>query len=255
VTEFRKVFGAPAKNSVCSISLLLWLAMLPACRQAIAQQPGAPPAADVSDLPLIYLPAATATPPARVFAVMLTGDGGWATLDRKVSGELAARGVPVVAWNTRVYLSRRRTPDEAGSDMIRMLRHYLNQWPGTHVAIVGYSRGADIAPFMISRLPPDLRAKIVLVAMLGLSDHTNFQFRFRDIFIDSRRPTDVKTLPELEHLRGMNLLCVYGADEKDSGCRSAPPGLVKEVVRNGGHHFDDDFKAIGDIVLDALPRG
>jgi len=29
---------------------------------------------------------------------------------------------------------------------------------------------------------------------------------------------------------------------------------VKELVRNGGHHFDDDFKAIGDLVFAALPK-
>ncbi len=29
----------------------------------------------------------------------------------------------------------------------------------------------------------------------------------------------------------------------------------KEVGRNGGHHFDDDFKALGDIVIDALDSG
>jgi type IV secretory pathway VirJ component len=90
--------------------------------------------------------------------------------------------------------------------------------------------------------------------MLALSNTTNFQFHFVDIFSETHRPSDVKTLPEVERLRGMNLLCVYGADEKDSGCRDAPVGLMKEVVRNGGHHFDSDYKAIGDIVLGAMPK-
>jgi len=185
---------------------------------------------------------------------MLTGDGGWATLDRKVSAELVARGLPVVALNTRVYLSRRRTPDETGLDLARIIRYYLTHWSSDRVAIVGYSRGADIAPFMVSRLPADLKSKVVLVAMLALSNQTNFEFHFKDIFVESHRRSDVKTLPEVEHLRGLNLLCVYGLDEKDSGCRSAPPGLLKAVARNGGHHFDDDFKTLGDIVFDALPH-
>jgi type IV secretory pathway VirJ component len=122
------------------------------------------------------------------------------------------------------------------------------------VAIVGYSRGADIAPFMVSRLPADLRSKVALVAMLALSTQTNFEFHFIDIFVDSHRASDVKTLPELEKLRGMNLLCVYGVDEKDSACPLAPVGLLNAVARNGGHHFDDDFKALGDVVFDALPH-
>ncbi len=208
--------------------------------------------ADVRDLPLIEQTTRTAM--GGVFAILLTGDGGFAALDKGVSSQVVAHGIPVVVLDIRSYLSRRKTPDSSGSDLIRIMRHYLSAWSMQRVAIVGYSRGADIAPFMISRLPPDLRARVALVALLGLAPRVNFQFHFRDIFVQSRRPSDVPTLPELEKLRGMNLLCVYGADEKDSGCRDAPPGLTKEVVRNGGHHFDDDFKAIGDIVLDVLPK-
>jgi type IV secretory pathway VirJ component len=224
--------------------------VLSACNAGIAQPPRPVVQPDVSDLPLIEMPASA--PASNAFAIFLTGDGGWATLDRNVSKELVAHGVSVVALNTRVYLSDRRTPDRAGSDLIRVMRHYLTLWSKARVAFVGYSRGADIEPFIVSRLPDDLKARVALVAMLGFSNATNFQFHFKDIFMETHRPSDVRTLPELARLRGMNLLCIYGADEKDSGCRDAPPGLVKGVVRNGGHHFDDDFKAIGDIVLAAM---
>lgn len=231
--------------------------VLPACaivlsgwRVSASQQPRPPVAPDVRDLPLIEL--TTKARAGNTFAVMLTGDGGFAALDRGVSNELVAHGVPVVVLNTRPYLSRRRTPDEAGSDMIRLIRHYVAQWSMEKVAIVGYSRGADMAPFIVSRLPPDLKSRVAIVVMIGLSNQVNFQFHFKDIFVESRRPSDLRTLPELERIRGMNLLCIYGVDEKDSGCRDAAPGLVKEVVRNGGHHFDNDYKALGDIVLQSL---
>lgn len=207
-------------------------------------------APDVKDLPLIEQPART--PVGKTFAVLLTGDGGFATLDRGVSNELVAHGIPVVVLNTRPYLSRRRTPDGTGADMVRLIRHYLAQWSMERVAIVGYSRGADMAPFIISRLPADLRQRTAIVAMLGLSNQVNFQFHFKDIFVESHRRSDIPTLPELERSRGMNLLCIYGVDEKDSGCRNAPPGLMKEVVRNGGHHFDDDYKAWVDIIVQSL---
>jgi len=231
--------------------LLLTFAILIVTWPASSSPQSRPPITpDVRDLPLIELP--TKTPAGKTFAIMLTGDGGFATLDRGVSNELVAHGVPVVVLNTRPYLSSRRTPDGTGSDMIRLIRHYLAQWSMEKVAIVGYSRGADMAPFIISRLPADLKQRVAIVAMLGLSNQVNFQFHFKDIFMESRRRSDIPTLPELERSRGMNLLCIYGMDEKDSGCRDAAPGLMKEVVRNGGHHFDDDYKALGDIILQSL---
>jgi type IV secretory pathway VirJ component len=206
--------------------------------------------ADVSELPLIELP--TRTPAGSTFAILLTGDGGFAALDKGVSAALVAHGMPVVVLNTRPYLERRRTPDSTGSDLIRIMRHYLLVWNMKQVAIVGYSRGADIAPFMVSRLPADLRARVALVAMMGLARRVNFQWHFKDIFVDSKRPSDVPTVPEIEKLKGLNLLCIYGEDEKDSACRDLSPGLAKQQARSGGHHFDNDYNALGAEVIGAL---
>jgi type IV secretory pathway VirJ component len=233
------------------LRVLVVALLLAAFNAGRAQQPGAVALPDVSDLPLIEIQPTAA--PTKTFAIFLTGDGGWATLDRGVTRELSSHGIAVVAVNMRAYLWRRRTPDESGSDLIRLIRHYSTAWGKNHVAIIGYSRGADVAPFMVSRLTVDTRRLVSLVALLGFSKTTNFQFHFKDIIVESHRRGDLNTLPELEGLRGMNLLCVYGTDEKDSGCRDAPAGLMKLVTRPGGHHFDNDFKAIGDIVLDALP--
>src|SRR5665213_3679516 len=58
-----------------------------------AAQASAPPA--LKDLPLVEVPA-TGTGNDDVFAVLLSGDGGWAGIDRKVAQSLAERGIPVV---------------------------------------------------------------------------------------------------------------------------------------------------------------
>jgi type IV secretory pathway VirJ component len=56
----------------------------------------APSLADTADLPLVEVPARAVADPklSDVFAVLLTGDGGWAGLDQDVASELAGRGVP-----------------------------------------------------------------------------------------------------------------------------------------------------------------
>jgi type IV secretory pathway VirJ component len=50
------------------------------------------------------------------------------------------------------------------------------------------------------------------------------------------------------------MLCVYGKDEKESLCRSAPSGLMTVVERNGKHHFDGNYAALGDMVYEAVTR-
>jgi type IV secretory pathway VirJ component len=59
--------------------------------------------------------------------------------------------------------------------------------------------------------------------------------------------------PELERLRGQRMICVYGTDEKDSGCRDADSTLITRVQRKGGHHFDGNFKGLGELIVQMLP--
>jgi len=48
--------------------------------------------------------------PGESFAILATGDGGWAELDRELAHRLAAADLPVVGWNSRAYYWTRRTP-------------------------------------------------------------------------------------------------------------------------------------------------
>jgi type IV secretory pathway VirJ component len=232
-------------------ALSLGVALL-AARRCASQ-----PAADVHDLPLVEVPARAGAPSAGTLAVLVTGDGGWAELDRAVAAGLAARGVGVVGLDARAYLSRRRTPEETAADVARVARAYLTRWEGAagdgaRLVLLGYSRGADLMPFVAARLPGDLRARVRLVALLGLATAANFQFHWSDLVKDTRRPDDRPVAPELERLRGMRLLCVYGTEEQDSGCRDADSTLVTRVARPGGHHFDRDYGALAALILGAM---
>ena len=232
-------------------STLSAVVLLAACSTRSGAQARPLAGDDVRGLPLIEVPALAA---GNTLAIFLSGDGGWADLDKQVSAALAAHGIAVVGLNTRTYLGSKRTPDEAARDVSRLITHYMTSWHRDRVAIVGYSRGADIAPFVASRLPAELRTRLSLVAMLGLAPFAGFQFHWGDMLHTVRRPGDPLTLPELERLRGVPMLCVYGLEEKQSGCRDAPDSLLKHYARGGAHHFDGDFHALADIIIAALPR-
>ncbi|HJQ20087.1 MAG TPA: AcvB/VirJ family lysyl-phosphatidylglycerol hydrolase [Gemmatimonadaceae bacterium] len=215
-------------------------------------------ATDVADLPLREILASPPSPPSHardtVFAVFITGDGGWASIDNQVTSELAARGVNVVGLDSRAYLHVARTPERVADDVSRIVRHYQRAWGTRRFALVGYSRGADLAPFIVARFDSTLRADLALVGMLGLGQRAGFEFHFQDIFRDVKRPTDRPTLPELARLGGVRMVCIYGAEEKESGCRSAPEGSMQKIQRPGSHHFDSDYKLLADLILESLHR-
>jgi type IV secretory pathway VirJ component len=207
-----------------------------------------PPVA-LPDLPLVEVPAA-AGPHHDLMAVMLSGDGGWASLDEGVASALSRRGIPVVGWSSLRYFWSPRTPDGAAQDLARLMRHYLAAWGASRVLLIGYSFGADVLPYLAARLPPDLRARVTGIGLIGLEPEADFEFHVGDWFGragDRRYPT----APEVRRLEGLPVACVEGADERRSACR-ALPSWAKVLTVPGGHHVGSDYERLGEDLLAAL---
>ena len=206
---------------------------------------GVAPLPRVDDLPLVEVQAKQ--PAGDLLAVMVSGDGGWAGIDKDVANVLAGKGVPVVGLNSLQYFWNARTPDGAAADLQRIARHYLGAWGKQQLLLVGYSLGADVLPFMAGRLPPDLLGRVRLVALLGPSRMTSFQFHLTD-WLGGSGGGDRPVLPEVAKLRGRPLLCLYGQEETDSLCTEIG-GLGKAVALQGSHHFGGDYAALADRIL------
>lgn len=168
-------------------------------------------------------------------AVLLSGDGGWAAGDRTMAATLAEAGVPVVGLDVPSYLGVARTPEGASADLQRLLQHYLAAWGKRRIILIGYSHGANLAPFMVSRLPDSLRRRIDLLAMVALEDHATFRFHLADLVTATEHGGDLPVLPEVEKLRGLRMLCVLGSADRHSLCRSLPADLARVETTTGGH--------------------
>lgn len=208
----------------------------------------------LSDLPLKVVSPAPGDSAAEL-AVFLTGDGGWAAIDKEIADSLARHGIPVVALNSREYLATRREPARAASDVARIIHHYGATLGKKELLLIGYSRGADILPFVVNRLPADLRSEVRLVALLGLAPNANFKFHLIDLVTNHHRSDDLPTIPEVMRLRDPRTLCFYGVKEKEAACRSLPDSVATVVAMPEGHHFGGRYGVIADRILSALGTG
>jgi type IV secretory pathway VirJ component len=203
----------------------------------------------VGDLPLILVPA----PKGPLLAVLLTGDGGWAPADKSLAAAFVRRNVAVVGLSSPRYLVHGRTPDEAAGDLARILQHFLDAWQRERVVIIGYSRGADIGPFMESRLPPALRDRVALTALLGPGEWASFKLGLFDLFRSHGR-NGLPVSSEVAKLHGKPVLCIYGSKDSGAICPSLhQAGLARAVVRAGGGHavHGDEGPALVDVILAA----
>lgn len=193
--------------------------------------------ADVSGLPLVEQRSSASSD---VLGVIVTGDGGWRALDRSIADALGRDGVDVVGLISPSYFHERKTPDEAGCALARIIRHYSVAWHKRRVVLFGYSRGAGVLPFMISRLPPIEESEVRGVALIGLDPTISFKVTVFDLFRRAPADDEIPVLPELKKLR-VPVFCVYGREDDEALCPALSPALVTSVAYPGGHHPETDY--------------
>lgn len=203
-----------------------------------------PLAAADTNLPLVEVPSA-AVPSRPLFAVMISGDGGWAKIDKSISEHLSGTGIPVVGLNALEYFWTKRNPDVLARDVASVIESYGARWNARDVVLIGYSRGADVLPFAVSRLPEPVRKRVALVALLSPSKSATFEFKVADWFKDRG---GVPTRPEIDKLRGTKTICVYGTDDKETVCTDVDARVARPIPLSGAHHFDRDYDALAKII-------
>jgi type IV secretory pathway VirJ component len=182
-------------------------------------------------------------------AILLTGDGGWRHIDIRISEELGKEGIPVIGLLSNKYFTPRRTADESAVDLERLIVSYSAAWKKSRVILIGYSRGADVLPFLVNRLPATTRARIAAVALLGLESTIDFKYHPSWIPFYHPREPQFSVRPEVEKLRGLNIVCVYGEKEKDTLCPSLPADLAHVVRMPGAHHFGGRYVDVTRAIL------
>ncbi len=202
---------------------------------------------DTAGLPLVEIRASQEDP--ATFAIMLSGDGGWAALDRAVSARLAMRGISTVGWDSLGYFWKARSPAEASRDLARVIRHYLSVWHKERVILIGFSFGAEVLPFMANDLPDDLRPRVELAALLSVGRTAMFQFHLSDWLEAVRGKDALPELPQIQALDWTRRLCIYGEDDDQSLCPDLVGTGVEVRKMRGDHHFDEDYAGVAEIIL------
>ena len=210
-------------------------------------------ASGIGELPLAEVPAAD--PHRDAFAILYSGDGGWRDLDRTLAGVLASKGMSVVGVDVLRYYWKQKAPAVAAADLARIMRYYQQRWQRHKVVLIGFSFGADVLPFLISRLPSELRSDLSLVSLLSPERRTAFEVETTG-WLGVHNNAGMPVGPELLKLSGIHLQCIYGRDEAgDSLCTTPAAAALGAAVlaKSGSHHFDQNYGQLADDILAALP--
>lgn len=210
------------------------------------------PSTAFDTLPLHAPEAGPATAP--TVGIFMTGDGGWAPFDTAVSADMSRAGVPTVGFDTGAYFDTLRTPEEAAGALGQAISATMEKYHAQHVILVGYSFGADIAPFLVNRLPEHMRVHIDRIALMSPSDTASFQVTLLEragLETPGARPV----VSELRKAgaQGHRIVCLYGKNDPDAICAKADIPAMRVVEMRGGHGLHGNHQAVADAIRDAWP--
>jgi len=205
-----------------------------------------------NQLPLVTLPASGVGD--TYVAIIISGDGGWAQIDKDLAQHLGQAGIPTLGLNSLRYFWVARSREEIGAALITMLKRADQLWPNRKFILIGFSRGANVLPFMVEGLEDPLRQRIVRIALLSPAKATAFEFRLRDWWTNSPPEDALPLLPALNRLKSIDLLCLYGKEDEETICPELDGGLAKTVVFPGGHHLHNEYATVVRDILKGLPE-
>lgn len=225
---------------------------LQAALRSLGAQPGVslpPPPADLQGLPVVEVPVQQ---PGDTFAIFISGDGGWAGIDKKVAENLAAAGIPVVGVDALRYFWNAQTPQKFAKDLDRIAQFYRQRWSRPQIVLVGFSQGADVLPAAYNLLPDTTRSQIRLTTLLSLGKTADYEFHVSN-WVSEDDDDGLPVAPEVAKMPTATTVCIYGQDDEDSLCPSLPTANRRTALP-GDHHFDGDYQTVAQTLLQQLQQ-
>jgi type IV secretory pathway VirJ component len=194
-----------------------------------------------------------AKPSMDTLAIVYSGDGGWRDIDKEVGGYLQDQGIPVVGVDTLHYFWSERTPEETAKDLGRIIDYYTKRLKVQHVVLVGYSFGADVLPASYNMLRPEQKNKIAQISLLSLSRKVDYVISVMGWLGAESEGKGGNPLNDLKSVNPKIVQCIYGKDDdEDVACPALQDSGAEVIGMSGGHHFDDDYEALAQHIIDGL---
>ena len=169
--------------------------------------------------------------------LFISGDGGWYRFEQTIADNLANLGIPTIGLDSKKYFWNQRSPDETAGDMAKVLDYYGKKWERKQFILIGYSFGSEIVPFIVSRLPVEIKSKIEASVLLSPTPTTDFEIHISSMLGLENRHNTYNVIDEIRKEKTDNVLIVFGKDEKSLVPKQLAGTDVKIRYIPGDHHY------------------
>jgi type IV secretory pathway VirJ component len=204
-----------------------------------------------TDLPLILLPVTRND--SLPLLVFISGDGGWTSFDQGVCEKLVEKGIPVIGLDAQKYFWEARAPDVTAAELTKVIHHYLAAWNKKSFVLCGYSFGADVIPFMVTRLPGDLKYMIKSVVMMSPDTKGDFEIHVADMLSLGSSSDKYNVLAEVKKSSALShISCIFGKDEESETPKLFKASGAEIKLLPGSHHYNNDLGTLAQEIINSF---
>jgi len=158
------------------------------------------------------------------------------------------QGLSIRNWGKGI--GHRAQGTETASDIAKTLNYYGAQWGRTRYVLVGYSLGAEIVPFIVNRLPEDVKSKVQSAVLLSPATTTDFEIHISNMLGMGNRQNTYNVTEEIIKMQNTATLIIFGEGEKTQipELISGTSVIVRKIP--GDHHYKFNLPLIMQTMRD-----
>jgi type IV secretory pathway VirJ component len=178
----------------------------------------------------------------------LSGDAGFNTFSKTFAQELHHFGYDVFALNTKKYFWHQKTPLQAATDAENYLKQITKSRKNKKVIIIGFSYGADVAPFIYNRFDDQFKKNIQNLIIIGPSQVNDFEIHLKE-YITGEIQYGFSVINEINHVKNVPFtLVVSDFEQKYFPKKKITLQNYRYVHINGDHHYGGNTKMLADAI-------
>jgi len=155
---------------------------------------------------------------------------------------LNKQGYAVIGLNAKEYFWSRKKPQEAANAIEAAINESNKQWKKKNIVLIGYSFGADVAPFMLTHFSSAISSKVTHLILLSPSTKTDFEIHVLQMLGWGKDAGE--SVPAEINKISAPVTVITGDDENEFPFNQLKIKNKQLIKMPGGHHYDGDISAL-----------
>lgn len=163
---------------------------------------------------------------------------------------LNKEGYAVIGLDAKDYFWNKKKPEEAAETIEQAINESNKGWKKKNVVLIGYSFGADVAPFVLTHFSAALSNRINHLILLSPSAKTDFEIHVLQMFGWGKN--EGESVPSEINKIVKRVVIIVGDDENEFPFDQLTIKNKQVIKMHGGHHYDGDVDALCKQVIQQI---